>query len=571
MRPTSPRGRRCTRAALAIALLGAAFRIHLAATLPVGYDEVYVMGLGLESMRAGPAAALLDVPMTRSTAVAPLWWWVQYIPNGLLGEISLVGLRAIPVALGLLTMAIAWRCAARRFGRRAALVFLAFIALSDIVIFTNCRGEFAESLTLPLIVLLVCSAGRARGWLLRGLVGGLLLLTVLVKSILIVGLMTLAELAAAAPRRGARARTVARLALSIALAAAPALIYLGIASRHFAGQPIAHDALTAQNVPQLVEALVFDYAKVKAHVTGSMRDAAFVALDFAVWPVTALTAPLLIIALAGGARGALRAPRGRRAAAQRALVLWTLLGAAVVIGKGTLGARFHLMYLPAAWLLAGLYFTRRGALRRTGWFVAGAMAWAVWAGLAVSWIDWGEGQLNPGRWAGATVAAAALVLLAGWLARERGVATPALLAGGAVASASVVLLLAGPLAWADYARFEPMPRGPELAALDAARSQHAPLPPPIDRTLYIDLANYYLGGAPNTPENLARGLKFAELEAARVPDDPRAWAYVGEARLRNGQPFSAVRAAWLRSLELAPNERLAARLAQLEAQPPAGP
>jgi hypothetical protein len=77
------RRRRFTIAALAFILLGGAFRLYLAATLPVGYDEIFVMGLGLDAARESPADILLEIPLTRSTALAPLWWWVQGVSAGL--------------------------------------------------------------------------------------------------------------------------------------------------------------------------------------------------------------------------------------------------------------------------------------------------------------------------------------------------------------------------------------------------------------------------------------------------------------------------------------------------------
>ncbi|HRX84516.1 MAG TPA: hypothetical protein P5572_05800 [Phycisphaerae bacterium] len=558
------RGRRCARAACAIILLGAAFRIYLATTLPVGYDEVYVMGLGLDTMHTGASAALLDVPMTRSTAVAPLWWWIQYLPNGLFGDLSLFGLRLLPVALGIATLWIAWRCAARRFGRPAAVVFLGFVALSDILIFTNSRGEFAESFTVPIIVLLVCAAGRARWTVQRGVLGALLFLTVLVKSILVFGVMLVGEATAALRQPRRRRDKLIGLAASLAIAVLPITAYLGIAAGHFSGQEIHHDALTTSSVPQLLRALVFDYAKIKAHVTGTLRDAAFVMLDFDVWPTTALAAPLLVFAAIGSMGGALRSPRSRRGAARTVLLIWTVVGAAVVVGKGTLGARFHLMYLPAAWMLAALWFTRRGALRKAGPVAAGLVVWAAYAGLTVSWVHWTDGLLSPKKAATVGVALAAVLLLGIWLARERHVALKPMLGGGALLAAIGGLCIAGPLMWSGFARFEPMPRGEELAMLDAARSGREPAPPVLNRTLYIDLANYYLGGAPDTPRSHELALKYARKEAERDPNDARAWAYVGEALLRNRAPLTEVRDAWRRSLELAPSDRLAERLARLE-------
>lgn len=561
------RRRRYTLGALALILLGAALRVLLAVTLPVGYDEVYVMGLGLDAMHASTAAALLDVPITRSTAVTPLWWWVQYLPTWVAGDISLLALRLMPVLLGVATLVIAWYAACRSFGRRPALAFLAFLTLSDVLIFTNARGEFAESFILPVIVLAVCAAGRAGRVVQRGAFGAIVMLVALVKGILFVGLMLGVECVLALVNRMRRPARLAGLGLALVIALVPPVAYLVWAHLHVAGAVIQHDATTAPGIAALVRALLFDYTTIKAHVTGSLVDAAYLFLDFDVWPLAALTAPLLVCACVSGACLAIRdrlQPRTRRGCARLALTLWTLVGAVVVISRGTLGARFHLVYLPAAWMLAALWLTQRRAA--PGWPTTVALSafWSAYVGFAASWRDWGNGLHDPAR--GALVGAALFVvtlLLTRLLRRD-----PQRAPGRAGLAAVLVALsawgLSGPMSWAGISRFEPMPRGKELALLDAARSHRPPPETPVPRTLYIDLANYYLAGAPDTPENRARGLHYARLEARRKPDDPRAWFYVGEGILRTGGDPAHARDAWRRSLELAPNAQLAQRLARLE-------
>jgi len=561
------RRRSFQRCAAGLIILGAALRIYLAATLPIGYDEVYVMGLGLDAMAASPRAALVEVPMTRSTAAAPLWWWMQFITCVAGGRLSLFSLRVLPVLLGVATLVLAWRLAAARFGRRVGLLFLALASLSDILIFTNSRGEFAESFTTPLVLIAVCGIGRPKRAGRRAMIGALLLLTTLVKGILTLGLILTAELVAALTQSTPRRGHFAGVLISLLIALAPAVAYLVWAHQHFAGRNIPHDALAAGSVTDLVRALIFDYATIKAHVTGTVRDAAFVALDYAAWPTTALSAPLLLMAILWTALQAARRglrPRGRRASACTALAVWAIVGCAVVVSRGTLGARFHLMYLPAAWMVTALAF---GRLRRTmpaGAQFVGAAFYAASVGLAASWHDWTAASVNPRRFAavaGFVILVFALIRLAA-ARKERLPARVAWTIGLGLTALS--LCIAGPLSWASYARFEPMPRGEELAKLDAYRSGRAGFPPAVQRTLHIDLANYYLGGAADTPENRALALRYARWEAERDPRDARAWAYVGEALLRSGGDPWEIRDAWRRSLELAPNERLAERLARLE-------
>jgi len=552
--------------AFALLVVGGAFRIYLAATLPVGYDESYVMALGLNTMDESNTALLLEVPLTQSSAVTPLWWWIQYLPHAALPEISLYSLRMVPAALGLLTVWLAWRTAAARFGRRIALVFLAFASLSDILIFTNSRGEFAESFTVPLIVLAVCQMGSPGGVARRGVIWALLLLTGLVKGVFVIGLMLIAEVVLTMLMRIGVRRHLRDLAISLTLALIPTVAFLMWGNAHFAGRAIEHEATTAPNVFALVRTLLFDYTTVKEHVTGSVRNAAFIALDFDVWPVMALTAPLLITAWIVGALRCVRhgwRPRSRIATARTALIVWTLAGAAIVIGRGTLGARFHLMYVPALWMLAAMWLGRRRFQPRTSAIMAGGIAVAVYVGFTASWSSWTDGSIAVTRWIGVSTVLGLAVAAAVWLTvrcrRSPAVTARVGFAGFAVAA----LAIAGPVAWASYARFEPMPRGEELALLDAFRSGKAPAPPDHGRSLYIDLTNCYLKRSGSQADQ-RQALHYARLEVRRVPDDWQAWAYLGETLLRAGEDPAEARRAWQRSFELEPTEVVQEKLNYLE-------
>lgn len=77
---------------LLIIALGAAYRLSLAASLPVGYDEVFVMAVGMDDIKSsGANTRLMEVlfflPIRRSNGITPLWWWVQY-PSEFIGPPS---------------------------------------------------------------------------------------------------------------------------------------------------------------------------------------------------------------------------------------------------------------------------------------------------------------------------------------------------------------------------------------------------------------------------------------------------------------------------------------------------
>jgi len=280
----------------------------------------------------------------------------------------------------------------------------------------------------------------------------------------------------------------------------------GAAAQFGGATLIHHEAAQAENVWQLATTLTFDYAKTKAHVTAGLVDALRVWWDWGVWPATVVSLPLGVMGIVGALYGTRRRRLGtytRRDAARIGLLVWVIVGMAVVVGRGTLGARFHLMYLPALWMLAALTVS---TFRRS------AQTWVL----------------------------ATFVVLA-----------------------TVSLLKTGPTRWAPCARFEPMTGSAELVAFDAYRQGETSHVLAHKRTLYIDLANYYMVKSNPTPADGLRAIHFARLETQRIPDDARAWAYLGEALLRSGAPSREVRSAWKQSLKLSPNDKLRARLDRL--------
>lgn len=500
--------------ACALLLAGAAYRLYLTSQLPVGYDEVFVMAVGLEEMAALGAPGWIEIPIRRSAGITPLWWWVQYTASHLAGGLSLATMRVLPILLGFAAMATAYLCARRRFGRRVGIVFMGLIALSDIVAFTNSRSEFSESLALLFLVPLVCWTGRDDRSVARGMLWLGLVMTGLSKGVFVIGLCTLAELAIFAAVRGGRARRIGGLALSLVIAAIPTTTYLVVASRTFADRGVIHhDAISTNGVMELITELTFHYTTIKAHVTGGVRDAALVYLDVGIWPVTALTGLPLLAGFLVACLPAIR--RGRKRYARRdvtriGLCVWLSIGLGVILARGTAGARFHLLYLPALWLLGALWlgpYMRRPAAK----WVAGA-----------SIVAWCAG-----------------------------------------------VLAAGPLAWAHFSRFEPMYASDELRLLDDFRAGRTGPPDPIDRTLHIDMANYHLRrdgddtGRLDRAWHLERAVHHARVETERAPADARAWFYLGESLRQSGATADSVCEAWRESLRIKPNDRLQRRTSVL--------
>lgn len=269
----------------------------------------------------------------------------------------------MPVLLGIATLLVAYRVGSRVMGRRAGLVFLAFVCLSDILAFVNSRGDFSESLSVPLTIGLVCLIGRPNRSILRGVLCLGLLMTGLGKGMFVVGLMVVAQLTVAAMMPGHRRSYAREIAITLAVAFVPTILYLWIASLWFSSAGIIHhDAVAATGICDLINKLVIHYAQTKAHVSGTALDAAMVWWDPGIWPATVLGGAVLLAGLVSVpvrlARIRFR-PKSRREAVQIALAVWALAGLAVILVRGTAGARYHLMYLPALWMLAAFWLGPR--------------------------------------------------------------------------------------------------------------------------------------------------------------------------------------------------------------------
>ena len=492
-------GQSATFCAIAFISMGIMYRGYLTCILPVGYDEVKVIAVGLEEMRESPGRALIEVPIRHSSAMTPLWWWIQYACTAGGRVISLLTIRIAPVMLGVVTLLVGYRACAARWGRSTGVVFAGWLALSDVLTFTNSRGDFAESLMVCLLVPLTCMVGRRDVAARRGMLWLGLLMTGLGKGVFAIGLMLIAEVVvlAVGGGRGSKseeprgpkpaARWAARgLAVSLLIAAVPTLAYLSIAASYFSdAESIQHDAVEATGVLDLAWQLTANYADIKAHVTGSALDAALVWWDWDAWPVTVVSGLLIALAIVLAIRRWSGGLGSRRSGVMLALLAWSVCGAAVVISRGTAGARFHLMYLPALWLFASLVMPVR---------------------------------LN--RLAGRIVISAIPVV---WL---------------------ICVSLAGPVSWASFARFEPMHGQDELEKLRAWRDQRAPKPSPHGRTLYIDLAHHYLTIQPRSQADVDRAIHFARKESAATPGDARAWFYLGDALQQRGGLLDDACDAW---------------------------
>jgi hypothetical protein len=425
------------------------------------FDEVNVMAYGLARVGQTPRALLFEVPIAVSNGITPLWFWLQALPAGLFGETAKLGLRTLPLLLGLAGVLLAWRAAGRLRGARAAWLAGLLYATADLLVFTSARGEYAESLLAPLLLLLVKDLlPRPDGEpipLRSALWPALLLFTYLGKGLVCWGAYAfyLALLQLLGQRRLLeRPRsTPGRTALLIVLPLLPSLAWLAAAEHALfaSGGALVTDLGPVRSVWENVWRLTGGYgSEAKAFMVAGWKDSLYVYRDFAVWPTLALLAvPTAATLVGAGARvaAALRAGGPLREADLLPLGL-ALPPFGLLVAKGALDARFHLLYLaPLLPFVAGVLDGWLGLLEHGRWkpfllagllgcgSVAAAQAGALAAGLAL---------------------AIAGLALAGSRSRSRHLAA-------ALALAALSLLIAvsglvrGPLDWARRWAWEPSP------------------------------------------------------------------------------------------------------------------
>lgn len=475
--PRQPSRRTAAAVLLAIVAMGLLLRVRAAVVFPVTFDEVQVVAYGVaRGMSADdPREILLRIPLAVSNGITPLWLWLQALPCGLLGETSRLGLRVVPVLLGATACLLAFLVSAELFTHRVGLVAALLVAVASPMVFTNARGEFAESLLVVLALQLLRdlapnASGRAiptRAMLWPALA----LFTYLGKGLLLYGAyaLYLTALFVLGLLRPAFAGRLAVRRLGLLLAGPlvlPGAFLIAAQSVAFTGVPsLMTDVGPVGSVWEAIHRLTLGYGStVKADMVGSPLDALYVYRDFGVWPTTTLLALPSLVALSWAVAGVARGfSRGDPVRLERSLLLLALAlpGAAIVVGRGVLDARFHLVsqailtpYLAHA-LDRWVDWAETG--RRFLFGAAGAGA------LLPAWL----GILTHGSQAGDTAATRSLALLEvtlvalvcvtvlmGRLPRQaRGRAALAIL------SALLVIpgLLVGPLDWGRRWAWEPGP------------------------------------------------------------------------------------------------------------------
>jgi hypothetical protein len=447
---------------LALVLRGLA-----ALVFPVVFDEVCVMAYGLFRAFRGARAFLFEAPITVSNGITPLWLWLQVVPAALFGETTKAGLRMLPLALGLAAVFLTMREAGALGGRLAAAIGGFLAAVDGPLLFANARGEYSESLLVVLVLLLLRDLRKA-GTELPGIRAALwptlALLAYFGKGVVVWAAFSAYVLLLLAVRRWlgratngeVRTHGEVRAAALVLAPLAPPLAWLVAAQAVLfgAGGTLTTDLGAVGSVWTNLRRLTLDYGReAQPFMVGTWSDALFVYTRFDVWPTLAVLAVPAVLALVGIARGLVRGIAGRDAAAAagalRPLAL-VLVPAVVLVGKGTLDVRFHLLYWPvllvstAAAIAAWSHALEKGL---------SAAAFAALLPVAV-YVPWTQRASPPGAkifWVLAMVVVVGLARYYAGRHRERLVLAPL---------AFVMLfstLTLGPLDWGRRFAWEPSP------------------------------------------------------------------------------------------------------------------
>jgi hypothetical protein len=534
------------RPAAALLALGLAFRLLAAATLPMVFDEVCIVAHALARGFAHPTSLLFDVPIALSNGITPLWVWLQAIPAALFGETSRLGLRAVPVLCGVATILLCHRVTAMVAGVRAALIAGLLAAVHSPFVYAAARGEYSESLFTVLVLLLLAdlyAAGsqppaRAMLW------PGLGVLAYFGKGLLLwLGYAAYLGAAWLVGRRASRngpsaARTLAHAVLPLL----PSVLWLlGAQLALFGrGTTVTTDLGPVHSVWTNVARLTVGYgSSAQQFMVSSWRDALFVYTRFDVWPTMALIAVPGSLAIFGLTLRAVRdVRRGDATPFLKGLaILCLMLPAAVIVAKGALDVRFHLLYMPVLLVAVGW-----GIDRWLSWLEHGDFGRFLPPAMAtVFYVAWTQSQAtSSARWTwmacGIAVVLGTGAAAAHRIAPARVAAILLVLLSGEAAWAS---FSSGPLVWGRIWAWEPSPLpddtprevasfpnvdvqlvdcadGRELKALTQALALRALARHPGDRETLLAVGPKLLE---STPEHAAVALRSAADLLRQHPGD----------------------------------------------------
>ncbi len=465
-------------AVLLLGLLGLVYRVEALTSFPVVHDEMEVIARGMsQSLESGHLLEILfRTPVTNSNGITPLWWWIQLPSSWLFGETSKLGLRLLPLILGLTGICLAYRAAQRLGGARSAWFAGLLYAVGDLILYTNSKGEFAASLIGPLALALLLDLlprpDTTKPRVRIALWPALVLLSYFGQGVILWGSYAVylgcsyvtTRLRNQDETRGGFFPMVGLILLPLV----PSLIWMLAAQAILfdTGSPLLTDIGPVSSIWEQVSKLTWGYGTVvKPYMVGGWRDALYVYTDFKVWPTLALiTVPGIAMLAQRGLRVARRLLGGEPGpiATDLIAICFIVPALSVLLAKGVVGARFHLLYLAF-----GLPFV---AVAIDDWLDllerGRAGAFACFAVVECLWVAWTGSQTidppGPRSWGVFWMVAAIGLTLAAvaWAMQSWSRLRPHIRPAATVIVSAVVLVSSqvfGPLEWAQRLAWEPEP------------------------------------------------------------------------------------------------------------------
>ena len=477
-------------------LLGTWMRAHGAVAYPFLADETRitqsgvrdVLGMGPDlHLGTGLTTQLFGVPLRNGQFLAPMWWWMQasvlqLIPGH--DDILYQGAdtklyRLLPLVWGIVGMAAFYRLAAGLFPRPIPGLVTLLLSANDVHSYMSSKAQYTETVLfvaaiLMALVLVRPRAGRKGRWMLAcGVVLALSVFLVKGIALMVVMLVVMTVKCFAYPRHRAKRadlRSVGGDMRILLIALVPLFSWWAGAEWFFRTHSVrVSDLGYFGHLLDAVLALTLEYGEqVKSFTTGPWYWALLVYSQADIWPTLSFLAlPIAVgcgIAIVGVMKG------GRRRSMYIYIVVAIALQLGLQLNKGVDGGRYHMLYLPASLLAAGLFFEWLWFCAETRmpgrlWGATGIMLVGAYVYVMLGWQHWLTAWVFPGRWG--TVAllgglAAGTLYMLGWgpAMRRWGVL-------GVVGLGVCVSLVRGPLHWGMFVYEEPGSINPHRREIEA--------------------------------------------------------------------------------------------------------
>ena len=472
---------------LLVLFLGFWMRVRGALTYPFLADE-YIIQSGVRDMYGvgpdkhlgtGPLTVLFGVPLRNGQKLAPLWWWLQYGVRALIPNNETVVYRILPVALGMLGIALFYRLALALFGEPIPTILAMLLSVNDVHVYMSSKSQYLEVILFVAAVLmaiaLVLKPLRIRPYLLGGLGVGLALGSYLAKGVgLMLAYLAISFLQIATSGKSQSVSLRLRLLVKhwawLGLAVLPVLIWWIGAEWFFLNNSVrVADMGYYGHLWEPFYYLTVGYGeKTPDWFTGPWYWGLLVYSHSDAWPSLTSTAVLAAVGFATALRRAFRSDGNRRRES-----LFITLSFAVLLGplvwKGIDGGRYHTLYLPA--LLLGIGLTMEWM-----WGQARNMLWqrilpstlfaltGLYTFFMFGWQRWPDQWVWPALPGGVVLGVSLLFTILYVLGPRLFLRRAAVI--GMALMVTTLSLIRGPLHWGTFAYQEPGMTNTNLRAVE---------------------------------------------------------------------------------------------------------